>query len=271
MNRLSFLMVSIFAAQMTVARAELPDCDKTTQPNAKDVELYKDTGADDDKKVYGHLCKVHALALHPTQFAVGMYEVNLKVEKLKKAIAKNSLKDRLKGEPEPIVVGPNGEFYIIDHHHLARALAEIDRDEKTYAVILENHLGETIPADQFLQSMNQKGWAYFVDETGRGRTASELEAQITDVLKMADDPFRSLAGEVRCDKNCAADGSSGFIKTGVPFEEFKWAEHFRKMPEFKDLVTRNLDQYIKPALAEVVRLKGQLPASETAKTRPARF
>lgn len=46
------------------------------------------------------------------------------MDKLSRKMAKGpaKLQEFLKANPVPCVVGPGGTLYLIDHHHLARAL-----------------------------------------------------------------------------------------------------------------------------------------------------
>src|SRR5262249_53319369 len=69
-------------------------------------------------------CVCRVLELHPTQLAVGMIEVRDKESDL--SSKKPSKLDRyLKKHPEPAVKGPGGTLFITDHHHLARAAADL--------------------------------------------------------------------------------------------------------------------------------------------------
>ena len=59
--------------------------------------------------------------LRPTQITVGMREVEEKRKHLRKRKV-NKLGKFLGDHMIPVVKGPKGRFYIIDHHHLALAL-----------------------------------------------------------------------------------------------------------------------------------------------------
>ena len=62
--------------------------------------------------------------LRPTQFALGMKEVEAKVKKLKNFTEKE-LHDYLHHHPVPVVLCKDGNAHVIDHHHLVRACWEI--------------------------------------------------------------------------------------------------------------------------------------------------
>ena len=65
----------------------------------------------------GDVCICKLSELHPTQASVGMMEVRIRMEKLKKEIERRSEQDflsfmRKHNRIEPIVIGPGGAFYI---------------------------------------------------------------------------------------------------------------------------------------------------------------
>src|SRR4051794_21244189 len=68
--------------------------------------------------------KAHVLKVRPTQFAVGMAEVEKKVSKLRK-LKDSELENYLDQHRIPIVLAPDRGQYMIDHHHLVRACWEV--------------------------------------------------------------------------------------------------------------------------------------------------
>ena len=66
---------------------------------------------------------VSIAGLCPTQITVGMKEVRDKRERLRKRPPKKIGKF-LGDHMIPVILGPKGHHYVIDHHHLARALHE---------------------------------------------------------------------------------------------------------------------------------------------------
>jgi hypothetical protein len=56
------------------------------------------------------------LDLKPTQFAVGMLEVDEKIE-IVRGYGKKQIQDFVDENPVPIVVSPWEELYVVDHHH----------------------------------------------------------------------------------------------------------------------------------------------------------
>jgi hypothetical protein len=61
--------------------------------------------------------------LHPTQITVGKIEVACKREEWSK-LGKKARKAALDSHWFPTILGPNGQHYIVDHHHFGLALIE---------------------------------------------------------------------------------------------------------------------------------------------------
>jgi hypothetical protein len=60
------------------------------------------------------------LDLRPTQFAIGMTEVEGKAKKLRR-LSKRKLAKYVKQNPVAVVRAPHGDLYVIDHHHTLMA------------------------------------------------------------------------------------------------------------------------------------------------------
>jgi hypothetical protein len=71
--------------------------------------------------------------------------------------------------------------------------------------------------DAFWGVMDNKRWVYPYDAKGERRPFKDLPKTIED---LKDDPFRSLAGELR--------RAGGFAKDTTPFSEFLWADFLRR-------------------------------------------
>jgi hypothetical protein len=152
------------------------------------------------------------LNLRPTQMTLGMNEVRVKRIAWKAKTA-DDLTKFLAAHMVPVITGPKGEHYLIDHHHLARALFE--EGLKSVFVIVVADLSR-LPVDHFWNMMDFHGWTHPYDAKGRRRPYSELPK---NVKGMEDDPYRSLAGEMRA--------MGGFAKDATPFTEFLWADFLR--------------------------------------------
>jgi hypothetical protein len=114
----------------------------------------------------------------------------------------------------PVILGPKDRHYIIDHHHLALALHEEGLKKVLINVIADL---KKLDEESFWFTMDTQGWTHPFDAAGRRRTHRDLPHSVMD---MVDDPFRSLAGELR--------RVGGFAKDTTPFSEFLWAEFLRK-------------------------------------------
>jgi hypothetical protein len=161
--------------------------------------------------------KVHPvpiLELRPTQMTVGMREVKEKRKRFREQ--KGKKQEELLGKHMiPVVVGPDKRFYVVDHHHLARAL-----HEEGVADILVTVIGDLrmVERDAFWGVMDNKRWVYPYDTKGERRPFKDLPKSVSD---LKDDPFRSLAGELR--------RAGGFAKDTTPFSEFLWADFLRRL------------------------------------------
>jgi len=182
---------------------------------------------------------VPILSLRPTQMTVGMREVK---EKRKRFRERESTKkqDELIGKHMiPVVVGPDERYYVVDHHHLARALHDEGIKDILVAVIGDLTM---VGKDAFWGVMDNKRWVYPYDTKGERRHFKDLPKSIPD---LKDDPFRSLAGELR--------RAGGFAKDTTPFSEFLWADFLRRQMSRKlveDNFTRAMDKALELAKSQ---------------------
>jgi hypothetical protein len=170
-----------------------------------------------------HEPSLHAtpvLDLRPTQMTLGMSEVARKRKSWKSQEAK-SLAEFLAHHMVPVVLGPGGRRYLIDHHHLARALHDEGVDNVFVTIVADFH---KLDADAFWNIMDFHGWTHPFDGKGRRRPYADLPKT---VAAMEDDPYRSLAGELRY--------GGGFAKDSTPFSEFVWADFLRRRIKPKDV------------------------------------
>jgi len=181
------------------------------------------------------LRKAGVLSLRVTQMAAGMKEVEHKMAKLQ-GLEKSprKLDEYLKSNPVPVVLGPKGRSYIIDHHHLVRAAWQAHVPE-VYIEVKADLSG--LSESAFWDRMKKEAWVYPYDENGKPRDVSDLPK---DVRGLADDPYRSVAWAVR--------ERGGFEKTGKPFAEFQWADFFRARLR-TDPGGRDFDKAVDEAMA----------------------
>jgi hypothetical protein len=151
--------------------------------------------------------------LRPTQITVGMREVATKRERWRETGTKKGGKF-LGKHTMPVVLGPKERHFIIDHHHLALALHE--EGVKDVAVTVVANLSK-LETDAFWVFMDNRSWMHPFDDKGRRQDYDDIPKSVTGLV---DDPFRSLAGELR--------RAGGFAKDTTPFSEFLWADFLRR-------------------------------------------
>jgi hypothetical protein len=178
------------------------------------------------------LTSVAIADLRPTQITVGMREVEAK-RKHWREIARNKGGKFLGKHMIPVVLGPKSRHYVVDHHHLARALH--DEGVKDVAVTLIANLGK-LDQDAFWTVMDNRSWMHPFDSKGVRRHYEEIPKRVADLV---DDPFRSLAGELR--------RAGGFAKDTTPFSEFLWADFLRRRMKPR-MVDREFERAIDKAL-----------------------
>ena len=152
-------------------------------------------------------------ALRPTQITVGMREVAAK-RKAWRTRSGDQGGEFLGRHMIPVILGPKDRHYVIDHHHLARAL--LDEGVESVLVTVVARL-DRLDHDAFWFVLDNRGWTHPFDEHGKRRDYADIPHSI-EALK--DDPFRSLAGELR--------RTGGFAKETTPFSEFLWADFLRR-------------------------------------------
>ena len=153
------------------------------------------------------------LDLRPTQFVLGMKEIEAKVTKMS-SFSKKELADYCAKHVIPVVIGPKKEMFMIDHHHFARACWE--QKISNYSIKIVKDLSHKTEKE-FWNFMISKKWVYLHDQFGMGPHSPY--ALPVDVRCMSDDPFRSLVWVIL---------NEGKIrKHDIPFFEFEWAAFFR--------------------------------------------
>jgi hypothetical protein len=161
----------------------------------------------------GELLHIHVDEVLPTQEAVGMIEVREKASKLE-ALDHDGRKEFLEARPVPAVRAQENKLYMIDHHHLARAVHEIGHN-RFFLRIVEDF--SAFSAAAFWREMESRQLVYLFNEHGKPIEPADLPKHVAE---LRDDPYRSLAGEAR--------RAGAFDKDETPFAEFKWADFFRK-------------------------------------------
>lgn len=150
--------------------------------------------------------------LHPTQLTVGKLEVTLKRQQWN-AMNRKARAEALDSHWFPAVAGPDGNYFIVDHHHFGLAL--IEEDVKQVSLMILKDLS-WLEHGAFWNAMDHHQWVHPFDGNGVRQKYHAVPEHLTH---LQDDPYRSLAGEVR--------RAGGYAKDATPFSEFLWADFFR--------------------------------------------
>ena len=182
--------------------------------------------------------------LRPTQMTVGIREVKEKRKRWHDESKKKGA-EFLGKHMIPVVLGPKDRHYVIDHHHLARALH--DEGVKEVLVTVVKNL-RTLEPDSFWFVLDNHSWMHPYDDEGRLRPYKDLPKTVAGLI---DDPFRSLAGELR--------RAGGFAKDTTPFSEFLWADFLRRRVKRKTVETHfEASPRASPGIGQ--KRGGELPA-----------
>ncbi|MGV0950092.1 MAG: ParB-like protein [Azonexus sp.] len=179
----------------------------------------------------GTVCEADLAQLHPTQFGVGLLQVAREKRELARqrpsSLQKTVLKKRI-----AVVIGPDGRFWLVDRHHLSRALWEIGERKAPVHIV-----GRVEKPDGFWQVMSRAHWAWLFDERGNPRDPADLPGHIKD---LPDFGYRSLAG--------FAEDEHLFNKSAqVFFIEFTWARYFGEQLGWAEITTETLHQRLDDA------------------------
>ncbi len=156
---------------------------------------------------------VPILSLRPTQITVGMHEVEEKRKRWRGLSSKKKAKV-LGDHMIPVVKGSDKTYYVIDHHHLALALHDEGVKEVQISVVADLSM---VDRKSFWVVMDNHRWCHPYDENGERRDFSKIPERVS---KLRDDPYRSVAGQLR--------RAGGYAKDTTPFSEFLWADFLRR-------------------------------------------
>jgi hypothetical protein len=170
--------------------------------------------------------------LKPTQITVGMHEVAQKRARWRKLSADGG--DAFLGKHMiPSVLGPGGRHYITDNHHLARAMW--DEGVKHVLVTVQADLS-ALSKVSFWRYLDNRALCHPYNDDGH-RVAFDMIPG--SIAKLVDDPFRSLAGNLR--------HVGGYAKDLTPFSEFLWADFLRSRIKRK-AAEKSFDAALRKAL-----------------------
>lgn len=171
--------------------------------------------------------------LKPTQMTLGLREVQTRAAHLE-ALAKQDKDKLVRTHVIPVIKGHKDKYYVIDHHHLCRAMQLAGQDQVSVVVVLDL---SRLEKDAFWVFMDNVGLVHPFDDHGKRCDYKDIPKSIDD---MADDPFRSLAGALR--------RKGGYAKDTTPFSEFLWADYLRRQIDRKE-VEKDFDTALKTACA----------------------
>ena len=168
--------------------------------------------------------------LRPTQITVGMREVEEKRRAWRDKGAKAAT--FLGTHMVPVVLGPKRRAYILDHHHLALAL-HLEGVEHVLTSVAADL--SALDKETFWFVLAHKNWLHIYDATGKLRTHDDIPKTVAGLI---DDPYRSLAGELR--------HAGGYAKETAYYSEFLWADYLRRTVPAK-LVAKDFDAALRRA------------------------
>lgn len=170
--------------------------------------------------------------LRPTQITVGMREVREKRKRWQESESRKGA-EFLGKHMIPVILGPRDRHYVIDHHHLGRALMDDGVEHILVSVVADLR---KLEKEAFWIFLDNRGWMHPFDDAGHRRGYQDIPKSLRDLV---DDPFRSLAGELR--------QAGGYAKETTPFSEFLWADFLRRRIKRK-LVEEDFPQALEKAL-----------------------
>jgi hypothetical protein len=163
-----------------------------------------------------------------------MGEVRQKAEKIKAKPKKEE--NKLAADPIKVVRGPDGQLFVTDHHHGARAW--LLAGYPSGICDIEPDPASTDP-DNFWPRLQELKKVHLSNKDGAGITPDALPKSLE---QLPDDPYRTLAWMVR--KN---DGFCRALMEQKEFAEFIWADWMRgRLPA--EQVTAAPDKMLKAAL-----------------------
>lgn len=151
--------------------------------------------------------------LRPTQMTVGLHHVQSKMDVTLRHQGRKQI-ELMERHRIHVVIGPGPAFYVIDHHHWARAWYELGIDSVP-AVIKHNWSG--MPPDRFWLEMEARHLVHPYDQYGERQGLAALPHSLAE---MRDDPYRSL--------EAFAQLAGGYDKVKQAYPDFRWADFFRR-------------------------------------------
>ncbi|MFG1221684.1 ParB-like protein [Xanthobacter autotrophicus DSM 597] len=180
--------------------------------------------------------EIDIAALNPTQLTLGLQEVERRAAQMRK-LSQRELRALKEDKAVPYVIGPKRRLYIIDHHHLCRALLAVGEE----TVFLGEARADWSDLDlkAFWHRMETEGLCWPIDVDGNRRPCVKIPAHVS---ALTDNPWRTLARGVR---------GMAYANEDTPFQEFMWGNYYRSF-----MTTRLLETDI--VMAEKLAIKVSL-------------
>ncbi|WP_429136379.1 ParB-like protein [Aeromonas veronii] len=172
----------------------------------------------------GNWCEIGIDALHPTQGGVGQIQVD-ETQATMAGMSAKQLDKLMKKKEIPVVIAPDGSYWLVDRHHLTKALWQQGVKDARVKVI-----GRLQDKANFWSQMQNNHWAWLKDEKGQPLTPEQLP---TSIDKLPDYPYRTLAGLLQ---------NAGYFRKDkqVYFVEFAWASWLGKQMQWMPVDNSNL-------------------------------
>lgn len=151
--------------------------------------------------------------LRPTQMTVGLHHVKSKMDVTARHQGRKQI-ELMERHRIHVVIGPGPAFYVIDHHHWARAWYELGIESVPTVI---KHNWSRMPPDRFWLEMEARHLVHPYDEYGE---LQHLAALPHSLAEMRDDPYRSLEAFVQL--------AGGYDKVKQAYRDFRWADFFRR-------------------------------------------
>ncbi|WP_434664108.1 ParB-like protein [Aeromonas sp. NJAU223] len=179
----------------------------------------------------GSWCELSIAQLHPTQGGVGQLQVDATARELADK-SPEQLDKLMKKKEIPVVIAPDGGYWLVDRHHLTKALWQQGVKQARVKVI-----ARLKDKSSFWSQMQNNHWAWLKDEKGQPLTPQQLPEHIGD---LPDYPYRTLAGQLQ--------DAGYFSKKGrVYFVEFAWASWLGQQMDWLPVNDANLADRISQA------------------------
>ncbi len=155
---------------------------------------------------------VPILSLRPTQMTVGMREVKDKRKRWREHKSAKKRAELLGKHMIPVVFGPDQNYYVVDHHHLARALHDEGVNDILVTVIGDLTM---VQRDAFWGVMDNKRWVYEIGSRAQGRPVPQPRRRIAPRRRLCQGHHavqRIPVGGFSAPENVAQERGSKFLQ-----------------------------------------------------------